>query len=207
MRIRRTRGFAGFPSTERVGFSGQSIGGSRVRRALAPRTGRAPLRHAPAPRAPPRMGRAPPGSRPGPSRSRLHVRSAPSGRVGAAAGCAAAGCAAAGCAAAGCAAAGCAAAGCAAAGCAAAFAAAGCAAAGCAGAPARRLPAGEAGTGLPGHPPGGQPRETIRSPKRPPGAATVTESPARRPMSARPTGEVLLIRPSAGDASWLPTIV
>ena len=54
---------------------------------------------------------------------------------------------------------------------------------------------------------GGQARETIRSPNEPAGAVTVTVSPARRPMSARPTGEVLLMRPWAGDASWLPTIV
>ena len=52
-----------------------------------------------------------------------------------------------------------------------------------------------------------QARETIRRPIEPLGAATVTVSPARRPISARPTGEVLLMRPSAGDASWLPTIV
>jgi hypothetical protein len=52
-----------------------------------------------------------------------------------------------------------------------------------------------------------QARETIRSPNEPAGAVTVTVSPARRPMSARPTGEVLLMRPWAGEASWLPTMV
>lgn len=56
-------------------------------------------------------------------------------------------------------------------------------------------------------PPEGQARETIRSPNDPLGAVTVTVSPARRPMSALPTGDVLLIRPCAGEASWLPTIV
>lgn len=52
-----------------------------------------------------------------------------------------------------------------------------------------------------------QARDTIRSPNAPRGAATVTVSPACPPMSARPIGEMLLMRPSAGEASWLPTIV
>src|SRR5664280_1050358 len=55
--------------------------------------------------------------------------------------------------------------------------------------------------------PGHQASERIRSPKAPLGAVTTTRSPARAPISARPTGDVLLIRPSAGAASWLPTIV
>src|SRR5664279_3680660 len=55
--------------------------------------------------------------------------------------------------------------------------------------------------------PDGQARDTIRRPNAPLGAATVTVSPACPPMSARPMGEVLLMRPSAGEASWLPTMV